>query len=93
MSNDTNATSKSVAEDKIQKNIWRQNWSWILAMIITAVTLLAFMITAGIAPFGKNSIIGFDCMEQYVPFFSEFRYKVLSGDSLFYSWDMLVEVL
>ena len=88
MSNDTNVASENVNENKANKNIWQQNWSWLLAMLITAVAILVFMIWAHITPFGSNSIIGNDCILQYMPFFSELRYKMLHGDSLFYTWDM-----
>ena len=42
----------------------------------------------GIFPFGQESFLRTDMYHQYAPFFSEFRHKLLSGESLLYSWDV-----
>ena len=39
-------------------------------------------ICMGVYPFGDEGIIIVDSYHQYVPFFSEFRDKVMSGNSL-----------
>ena len=44
------------------------------------------MITAGITPFGEYSLLNYDCMNQYMPFFSEFRHKLINHENLFYSF-------
>ncbi|MCQ2482452.1 MAG: YfhO family protein [Clostridia bacterium] len=49
-------------------------------------TLIVFII-AGIYPFGARTLLTVDCYHQYVPFLIEFRNKVLSGESLFYTWN------
>ena len=35
---------------------------------------------------GKNMILTVDCYHQYAPFLVELRNKILSGESLFFSW-------
>lgn len=59
----------------------------IFAMIITALVMLVIMINRQILPFGNNSLAKIDCFHQYLPFLNEFRRKLLSGESLFFTWD------
>ncbi len=49
-------------------------------------TAIVFII-AGIYPFGTRTLLTVDCYHQYVPFLIEFRNKVWSGESLFYTWN------
>ena len=50
------------------------------------VVIIAFAIS-GIYPIGKKVMLTVDCYHQYVPFLIEFRDKILSGGSLFYTWN------
>lgn len=50
------------------------------------VVVIAFAIS-GIYPIGKKVMLTVDCYHQYVPFLIEFRDKVLSGGSLFFTWN------
>ena len=59
----------------------------IIAMLITASVLVIIMINRQVLPFGNNSLAKIDCFHQYLPFLNEFRRKLLSGESLFYTWD------
>jgi len=65
----------------------RKNFYYILAFLIPFLTLTAAFIVIGVYPFGDRSILIIDSYHQYAPFFSELRDKVLSGESLFYSWN------
>lgn len=40
----------------------------------------------GVFPFGDKHILTIDLYHQYAPFLRELRSKIISGDSLFYSW-------
>lgn len=65
----------------------RRNFYYILAFIIPFLTLIAAFIVIGVYPFGDRSILIIDSYHQYAPFFAELRDKILSGESLFYSWN------
>lgn len=59
----------------------------LLATFITSTILLITFIVSGFAPFGSNSILRVDLYHQYAPFHEELREKILTGDSLLYSWE------
>ena len=66
----------------------RRNWSWLLAMAITALFMLIYMIFFKVAPFGTDSFTLVDSIHQYVPFLSDYRDKLLHHESLLYTWDV-----
>ena len=61
-------------------------------------TLLAFLVPLGLMllafiklklyPFGDQQILVVDAWHQYFPFLKELRSKLISGDSLFWSWNI-----
>ena len=65
----------------------------LIAVMLTFLFFIIVMIIANIAPFGDYSFAGYDCLQQYLPFFSELHEKLrglLSGDggkSILYSWN------
>ena len=71
-----------------QQRFFGRNWSWLLAMAITAVFMLAIMIIMDITPFGTDSFTLVDSIHQYIPFFSDYQDKLLTGKNLFYTWDV-----
>lgn len=58
------------------------------AFFLPVVILILIFAYRGIFPFGQESFLRTDMYHQYAPFFSEFRHKLLSGESLLYSWDV-----
>lgn len=64
------------------------NITYILAFVIPAIMFLALYIVREIYPFGNNCFLRSDMYHQYAPFFAEFRNKLVSGQSLSYSWDI-----
>lgn len=50
------------------------------------ITFFAF-ICLGIHPFGDRMLLTVDCYHQYVPFLIEFKNKLLSGESILYTWN------
>ncbi|MCR5544469.1 MAG: YfhO family protein [Eubacterium sp.] len=80
-----------MTEEKTQKKktgFFGRNWSWIIAMAITAVFMLALMIYHKVAPFGGGSFTLVDSIHQYVPFLSDYQDKLKTGKSLAYTWDV-----
>ena len=63
-----------------------ENWSIILAMLITLVFMLVTMAVGKVGPFGGNSYTMVDSMHQYVPFFADYKTKLLDHGSMFYTW-------
>lgn len=59
----------------------------LLAIFITSSILLITFAVSGFAPFGERSILRVDLYHQYAPFHEELRNKILTGDSLFYSFE------
>ncbi len=68
-------------KDTIKKNNYI-----LLATAVSAVIMLITYAFCGFFPFGDNSILKVDLYHQYAPFHEELRHKLLTGDSLFYSW-------
>ena len=68
----------------ILKEYWPQ---FILAFLFPTLTVLAAFAITGCYPFGERTILTVDLYHQYCPFLVAFRNKVLSGESLFYSWN------
>ncbi|MCR4688627.1 MAG: YfhO family protein [Saccharofermentans sp.] len=64
--------------------VWPQ---YLLSFIFPALTLLAAFAITQCYPFGKNSMLTVDLYHQYAPFLVEFRNKLLSGESILYSWN------
>ena len=64
------------------------HWCYLLSFGIVATVLLVLCIIQGIAPFGDNAITLVDSVHQYLPFFSEYRDKLLHEGSLFYTWNV-----
>ena len=59
----------------------------VLAFLFPTLTVLAAFAVTGCYPFGERTILTVDLYHQYCPFLVAFRDKVLSGQSLFYSWN------
>ncbi len=64
--------------------IWPQ---LLLAFSFPLLTVLAALVITGCYPFGDRTMLTVDLYHQYAPFVVTFRNKILSGDSLFYSWN------
>jgi len=60
---------------------------YLLAFLFPTLTVLAAFAVTGCYPFGERTILTVDLYHQYCPFLVAFRDKVLSGESLFYSWN------
>ena len=59
----------------------------LLAFLFPSLTVLAAFAVTGCYPFGERTMLTVDLYHQYCPFLVAFRDKVLSGQSLFYSWN------
>lgn len=66
----------------------KDNYCYYISFFIVAVLMLAVCIAMRIVPFGDNGLTLIDSNHQYVPFFSEYRHKLLNEGSLFYTWNI-----
>ncbi|MBR1735792.1 MAG: YfhO family protein, partial [Firmicutes bacterium] len=59
----------------------------LLAAVLGFVLFGVVFYMLGFYPFGSNTMMKVDLYHQYGPFHEEFRKKILSGESLLYSWE------
>ena len=72
----------------INEEITKKKWfKLLMAFLLPAGAMLAIFAILEVYPFGNATIMSVDCYHQYTPFLIELRDKLLSGDSLFYSWN------
>lgn len=57
-----------------------------LGLVIPGMILMIAYIAIGIWPFGTNIILEVDSVHQYLPFLTELRRRLVSGESLLYSF-------
>lgn len=58
------------------------------AFLLPVFLLAAAFLSLQIHPLGDNSLLMVDLFHQYAPVLVEFRRKIFSGDSLFFSWNI-----
>ncbi len=75
-------------EKKGLKQHFTDNSLCYISFGIVAVVMLGVCIASGIMPFGDRALTLVDSLHQYVPFFAEYRDKLLNEGSLFYSWNI-----
>jgi len=66
----------------------KENKWLILAFCIPVIAMIAAMAANGIYPFGVKVFVYSDAAHQYYPFLLEYREKLRTGQSLFYSWNI-----
>ncbi|MDO4523118.1 MAG: GtrA family protein [Eubacteriales bacterium] len=63
----------------IRRCIW-------ISFAIPAATMLAAYVINGVFPFGDHGVLIIDSLHQYLPFFTDFREKLVHSESLLYSF-------
>ncbi len=66
----------------------RRSLYTLLSFLIPFAAVLAVFIVQQVHPFGNKMILTVDLYHQYAPFAAELRNKILSGESLQYSWNI-----
>src|SRR5665647_421121 len=62
-------------------------YQWAAFLLPVFLLLVAFA-SWKVHPLGPTSLLTCDLFHQYAPVLAEIRSKILSGDSLFYTWNM-----
>ena len=58
------------------------------AFLIPVFIVTVIYICGDVWPVGNKCFMKTDMYHQYIPFLSEFRHKLVNGESLFFSWDV-----
>lgn len=69
---------------------WSERQFHLYSFFIPAFIMMGIFAILQVHPFGtgENMILTVDCYHQYAPFLVETRNKILSGESLFFSWNV-----
>lgn len=68
--------------------VWaKKNRLHLFAFLIPFLILVMICVAYEVEPFGDQSLVIIDGLHQYMPFFSTYQEKLLTGDSLLYSWN------
>jgi uncharacterized membrane protein YfhO len=68
------------------KNFFKSNAFILMAFIIPFLVMLTNFAIKQFAPFGDQQILVVDLWHQYYPFLVDFQDKLISGQSMLYSW-------
>lgn len=72
-----------------QEELHRRQVRWrnvALSALIPAVTMLIAYVVNGVWPFGDHGVLIIDSLHQYLPFFTDFHDKLVSGEPLTWSF-------
>ena len=69
------------------KDLIRDNRYVLLSSLLAGMIFVIACAARHICPFGPKSILRVDLFHQYAPFLEEMRSRILSGESLVYSWE------
>ena len=64
----------------------RERKQRLLAFILPVLAFYIGFVPHGLWPFGNRHLLAYDLYHQYAPFLLELKRKLLSGDTLFFSW-------
>lgn len=78
----------SPEKKKTQRKKGVDFYMYLAAFFVPVIIALTAYAVSEVWPFGEECFLKTDMYHQYAPFFSEFRYKLLHGGSLFYTWDV-----
>ena len=75
-------------EKHLEKYNFKESNKYIILTVLLSILILTLTYAiSGYYPFGDKSILRVDLYHQYAPFHEELRHKILTGDSLLYSWE------
>ncbi|HHX70046.1 MAG: YfhO family protein [Miniphocaeibacter sp.] len=74
--------------EKLKRLENKKNYFYILSFLIPVIVFLLIFIVSRFYPFGDSQILVIDAYHQYYQFMLELRGKILSGESIFYSWHL-----
>ena len=75
-------------ERRSLKENFKDNYCYYISFGIVFIFMTGVWIAMKITPLAPNSLTIVDSLHQYIPFFSEYRDKLMNEGSLFYSWNI-----
>lgn len=75
-------------ERRTFKEFIKESYVYLIPFGIVAFLVISVCISLGVKPFGSKSLTIIDSLHQYLPFYSEYRDKLLHEGSLFYTWNL-----
>lgn len=63
-----------------------ERYQRLIAFVLPALAFYFSFVAHGLWPFGNRHLLAYDLYHQYAPFLCELKRKLLSGESLFFSW-------
>lgn len=75
-------------QKKDVKQLAEDSYCYYIAGLVTLVVMVVVYLNEKIAPLGDHTLTIVDSMHQYLPFFSDYRDKLLNEGSLFYTWNI-----
>lgn len=77
-----------MAKPSLLQDKWRreERLQRLIAFSLPAMAFYFGFVAYGLWPFGNRHLLAYDLYHQYAPFLLELKRKLLSGDSLFFSW-------
>ncbi len=81
-------TGRRFREAAEWEEVIRSGDGLMLSFVVPVILMIIIFVQRGIFPFGEESFLRTDMYHQYAPFFSEFQYKLRTGGSLLYSWNI-----
>lgn len=66
---------------------WKQHYTYIVSGLIIVISLIVVLKIKDCWPFGGKPLMRGDFVGQTVPLITELKHKILSGESLVYTWD------
>lgn len=79
-------TLEKKEKSKKMHPILKGNGIYLFSFIIPIIVLFISYATRGVWPFGTNSMMITDGINQYIPFVAELHNKIYNGESIFYTW-------
>lgn len=77
----------SVREKRSVANWWRNYYVYIISSLLILLAVTVVLVVKKFWPFGNGVLLNGDFILQGWPFVEEFKRKLMSGDSWFYTWN------
>lgn len=88
MKNKQNSQRERAERQLNKPGFFKRNMFHIFAFLAPFMLMSLAFVTLKLYPFGDQQIMVVDSWHQYFPFLKELRRKLVSGDSILYSWNI-----
>lgn len=82
-----NSISSSKQKKLTFRGWWRKYYVYVVSSVIIIAAILCVLALKGFWPFGKSVLLDGDFAMQSWPYLTELKRKILSGESMIYTWN------